>query len=121
MSVSGVSFYADFPVIETIGVREISHVRKAVEKISSHYERTGLLAQFCVRILLPRGGTLDQQARKLGLLIQGEFLLSLRRKNLRPDIREIKYIHNENSYGWLFLSPKILEDQLVNMQKRQET
>ena len=111
MASSGISYYADFPAIKTFEVREIGRIHKTVEEIASYYERTGL--QFCVRILLPRGGTLDLLAKKLGLIIQGELLFSLRKKNLRPDIREIRYVHNENNYGWLLLSPKLYEEHLV--------
>jgi hypothetical protein len=116
MAFSGVS-YSNFPVIKTFEVREINHIHKTVEEIASYYERNGPQAQFCVRILLPRGGTLDPLAKKLGLIIQGEFLFSLRKKNLRPEIREIRYVHNENSYGWLLLSPKIYEDHLVKTER----
>ena len=117
MASSGISFYANFPVIKTFEVREIGHIHKTVEEIALHYERTSLQAQFCVRILLPRGDTLDPLAKKLGLIIQGEFLFSLRKKSLRPNIREIRYVHDENNYGWLLLSPKLYEDYLVKAER----
>jgi hypothetical protein len=117
MASSGIPFYADFPAIKTFEVREIGHIYKTVEEIASHYERTGLQAQFCVRILLPRGGTLDSLAKRLGLIIQGELLSSLRKKNLRPNVREIRYVHNENNYGWLLLSPKLYEEHLVKTKR----
>ncbi len=118
MSSSIASFYAKFPVIQTFEAREISNIDDVVEKISSHYER--LRDQFCVRILLPRSDKLDPLARKLGLVVQQEFMLSLRRKSLRPNIREIRYIHDENNYGWLLLGAKIYEDKLVKTQEREE-
>jgi hypothetical protein len=70
--------------------------------------------------LLPRGKTTDLSSRKMGLIIQGELLLSLRRKNLRPDIREVRYIHSQNHYGWLLLNPKVYDDQLLEPKEQKE-
>ena len=114
MPYSDVSRYSNFPVLETFEVREIGNIRKMVEDIISIYQKTHINGEFCVRILLPRGTTSDLSSKKLGLIIQGELLLSLRRKNLRPDIREVRYIHGQNYYGWLLLDPKIYDDQLLD-------
>lgn len=120
MTSSDVSLYTNFPVLETFEVREIGHIRKMVEDITSHYQITRIQGEFCVRILLPRGATLDLLSRKLGLIIQAELLLSLRRKNLRPDIREVRYMHDQNHYGWLLLNPKVYDDHLLNTKEQRE-
>jgi hypothetical protein len=59
--------------------------------------------------LLPRGEKLTGKAKKLGVAFQGEFLLGLRRKNLAPKVRELRYLHDEEHYGWLLASPQVFE------------
>jgi hypothetical protein len=49
------------------------------------------------------------QAKKLGLTIQAEILLAMKRSNLKLSIREIRYLHDVDHYGWLFLSPELVE------------
>ena len=120
MTYSDVSRYSNFPVLETFEVREIGNIRKMVEDITSIYQKTHIRGEFCVRILLPRGKPSDLSSRKLGLIIQGELLLSLRRKNLRPDIREVRYVHGQNRYGWLLLNPKVYDDQLLDTKEQKE-
>jgi hypothetical protein len=120
MTYSDVSRYSNFPVLETFEVREIGNICKMVEDIISIYQKTNISGEFCVRILLPRGKTTDLSSRKMGLIIQGELLLSLRRKNLRPDIREVRYIHSQNHYGWLLLNPKVYDDQLLEPKEQKE-
>ena len=102
------SQYASFPVTETIELQEISDVREAVDKLIESYASQGDIS-FRYRILLPRGEKLAGKARKLGVALQGEFLLGLRRKKLAPKVRELRYLHDENHYGWLLASPQVFE------------
>jgi hypothetical protein len=36
-------------------------------------------------------------------------LLALRKKKLKPNIKEIRYVHDENHYGWLLTDSEILD------------
>lgn len=103
------SNYATFPVHETIDIRQISDIRNAVDRMIEGYVRKSTDANFSYRILLPRGEKLTGKAKRLGISFQGEFVLGLRKKNLVPRLREIRYLHDEAHYGWLLASPEVIE------------
>jgi hypothetical protein len=101
--------YAAFPVHETIDIREMADIRNAVDRLVKAYSEQTNEATFSYRILLPRGEKMTGRSRRLGLSLQGEFVLGLRKKNLVPRVREIRYLHDEAHYGWLLASPEVLE------------
>jgi hypothetical protein len=101
--------YATFPVHETIDIREMADIRNAVDRLVKAYAEQSNEAGFSYRILLPRGEKLTGRSRRLGLSLQGEFVLGLRKKNLVPRVREIRYLHDEAHYGWLLVSPGVLD------------
>ena len=100
--------YAAFPVHETINIREMADIRNAVDRLVEAYAQSDG-ASFSYRILLPRGEKLTGKTRRMGIAIQGEFVLGLRKKNLVPRVREIRYLHDEAHYGWLLASPEAVE------------
>lgn len=97
--------YVDFPVHETVDVKDISDVRIAVDRIVDAYVNLGQDGNFSYRILLPKGEKITK-AKKLGLTIQAEFLLGLRKKKLKPNVGEIRYIHDKDHYGWILANPE---------------
>jgi hypothetical protein len=101
--------YASFPVHETIELREVSDIRRAVDKMADAYARQSSTGEFSYRILLPRGEKLTAKAKKMGLAFQGEFVLAIRKKNLVPAVREVRYLHDESHYGWLLASPQVFD------------
>ena len=101
--------YASFPVHETIELREVSDIRRAVDKMAEAYVRQSSTGEFSYRILLPRGEKLTARAKKMGLAFQGEFVLAIRKKNLVPSVREVRYVHDDSHYGWLLASPQVFE------------
>lgn len=100
--------YTRFPVIETIDIRETSDIRHAVDKMVEAYVSKPS-EKFSYRILLPRDPKSTATAKKIGLAFQGEFVLGVRRRNVVPRIREVRYIHDESHYGWLLASPEVYE------------
>jgi hypothetical protein len=98
--------YVDFPVQETMHVKDISDIRITVDKIVEAYVLFGQDGNFSYRILLPKGEKLTSKAKKLGLRIQAEFLLALKKKKLKPNVREIRYIHDKDHYGWVLANPE---------------
>ncbi|MEP0825045.1 MAG: hypothetical protein HRF40_06140 [Nitrososphaera sp.] len=100
--------YTRFPVIETIDIRETSDIRHAVDKMVEAYVSKPS-DKFSYRILLPRDPKSTATAKKIGLAFQGEFVLGVRRRNVVPRIREVRYIHDESHYGWLLASPEVYE------------
>ena len=99
------SSYAEFPVLETIELKEISDIPEAVQKMTETYAVKGHACEFSYRLLLPRGEKLNTKAKRIGMTAQSEFLLSLRLKKLKPNLREIRYVHDVDHYGWLFVDP----------------
>lgn len=100
--------YTRFPVIETIDISEASDIRHAVDKMVDTYVSKPQ-DKFSYRILLPRDSKSTAKAKKIGLAFQGEFVLGLRRRNILPKVREVRYIHDESHYGWLLASPEVYE------------
>lgn len=70
------------------------------------YEPQG---RFSYRILLPREQKSTAKAKRIGLAFQGEFVLGLRKRNVVPNLREVRYVHDESHYGWLLANPDIYE------------
>jgi hypothetical protein len=101
--------YARFPVIETIDLREASDIRRAVDKMVEAYVAQESQEAFSYRILLPRDNKSTAKAKRLGLAFQGEFVLGLRKRNVVPDVREVRYVHDESHYGWLLANPEVFE------------
>jgi hypothetical protein len=101
--------YAKFPVIETIDLGGTSAIRQAVERMVKNYLTQEPLGKFSYRLLLPRDQKSTRKAKMIGLAFQGEFLLGLRKRNVVPNVREVRYIHDEHHYGWLLANPQVYE------------
>jgi hypothetical protein len=101
------SKYNGFPVIDTIDLRDAADIRVAVDKMADAYEK--MQQEFSFRILLPRGEKLTGKAKKLGMTFQGEFILAIRKRGLVPQIRDLRYVHDERHYGWLLAMPTIFD------------
>ncbi len=101
------SRYAIFPVKETIELSEISQIRRIADEMVETYAT--MPESFSYRILLPRGGKSTGRAKRLGVSLQGEFILGVRRKNIVPRVREVRYLHDKNHYGWLLADPAIFD------------
>jgi hypothetical protein len=103
--------YATFPVIETIDLSGTSSttIRQAVDMMVEAYVKKEPLGKFSYRILLPRDPKSTRKAKTIGLAFQGEFLLGLRKRNVVPNIREVRYIHDEHHYGWLLANPQVFK------------
>jgi hypothetical protein len=101
--------YARFPVIDTIDLSTTSIVREATDRMVDDYIAQQSLGKFSYRILLPRDPNSTKKAKSIGLAFQGEFLLALRKRKVVPNIREVRYIHDEHHYGWLLANPQVYE------------
>jgi hypothetical protein len=104
------SLYVRFPVNETIDLKETSNIRQAVDRMVEAYLAQEPLGKFSYRILLPRDQKSTIKAKRIGLAFQGEFVLGLRRRNSVPNVREVRYIHDEHHYGWLLANPQVYEE-----------
>ncbi len=101
--------YARFPVIETIELSSTSKIRDVADRMVEAYLAQQPLGTFSFRILLPRDPKSTKKAKTIGLAFQGEFLLGLRKRKIVPNVREVRYIHDEHHYGWLLANPEVYE------------
>ncbi len=102
--------YVRFPVIETIDLSGTSStIRQTVDRMVDVYLKQEPVGKFSYRILLPRDPKSTRKAKMIGLAFQGEFLLRLRKQNVVPNVREVRYIHDEHHYGWLLANPQVYE------------
>ena len=99
--------YARFPVIETIDLDKTSAITEAVNRMVEDYLKQEPLGKFSYRLLLPRDQKSTRKAKMIGLAFQGEFLLELRKRHVVPNVREVRYIHDEHHYGWLLANPEV--------------
>jgi hypothetical protein len=100
------------PVQCTYEISDLSQIHGAVENIIKVYVQNMDAKDFSYRILLPRNpdSTYSSIAKKIGLATQAELLLSFKKIHVKPRIREIRYLHDEKHYGWLFLSENLADE-----------
>jgi hypothetical protein len=101
--------YSGFPVHETIELGEVSDIRRAVDRMVEAYAHQNEMGEFSYRILLPRGEKSNTKAKRIGIAFQGEFVLALRKQNLVPNVREVRYVHDDKHYGWLLANPEVFK------------
>ena len=98
-------------VYSTMKVKEMSDVHNVAVDIVNAYIELNPKRKFSYRILLPRReDSSNSLARKLGVAVQGEILLTLKRHRLKPSIKEIRYLHDDAHYGWLLMNPDFMDD-----------
>lgn len=98
-------------VYSTTEVKEMSDVHKVAVDIVNAYVDLNPKRKFSYRILLPRkGDSSNSLARKLGLAMQGEILLTMKKHRLKPSIKEIRYLHDDAHYGWLLMDLDLMDD-----------
>ena len=104
------SLYTNFPVHQTIDIMDHSDIHKAVANMVQAYADLNEQGNFSYRLLLPKGEKLlTAKAKKIGLALQAELLLALKKNKLKVNLKEIRYIHDENHYGWLLFNPSVQE------------
>lgn len=101
--------YRSFPVIETADLVDYTCIEETVKKMVDTYMAKSESHEFSYRLLLPRGDKSTTKAKKMGLQVQAHFLLSLRARNAKPNLKEIRYLHDANHYGWLLVDPIIFD------------
>ena len=104
--------YRSFPVIETVDLLDYSGIEGVVKKMVDSYMLKSGSHEFSYRLLLPRGDKSTTKARRMGLQVQAHFLLSLRARNAKPNLKDIRYLHDINHYGWLLVDP-IMFDKCI--------
>jgi hypothetical protein len=98
-------FYRTLQVSKTFKVSSGLDVISIVAQLVYFVEKNSSMDGFSVRILLPRGDEDDSLARKWGASLRSGLLLALKRREIRPNLREVRYVHDEYHYGWILIEP----------------
>lgn len=96
-------FYRTLQVSKTFKVSNILDVTSIVTQLVDFIEKNSSMDGFSVRILLPRGDENDSLARKWGASLRTGLLLALKRREIRPNLREVRYVHDQYHYGWILI------------------
>lgn len=104
--------YANFLVQETINIKTISDVDYAVNKLVKFYLLYHEENNFSCRILLPKGEERSSRitAKSFGLNLQNAFLRAIKKKKLKPNIKQVRYVHDGSHYGWILASPTLIDE-----------
>lgn len=103
----------NFPVQLTCKISNISEIKPMIDEFIDHYKKFQS-GEFSWRILLPRHSQSDHDIKRLGAAIYGELMLSLKKNKLIANLRDLRYIHDDDNYGWLLLNPKMAEKLEIN-------
>jgi hypothetical protein len=98
------SFKTDF----TVKVNSFEEIPKISKKLLDHYAKCYSNHNFTYRILLPRvadSQEVNNDSKKMGMYIQNELLSGIRSSKLKPNIKEFRYVHDNDSYGWILFDP----------------
>ena len=83
-----------------------------VENMVKVYSKSYSDNNFSFRILLPRSKDsqmMNNKTKKLGFQIQNDFLIGIKKLKLKTHIREFRYIHDDDHFGWLLIDPSIYD------------
>ena len=99
---SSPSFWRDLPVHKTLFLEKIEQVRSVCDDMIRDYIKLEPTNDFTYRILLPRlKNNNNKLAKKIGLSLQLEFTSQLRKRKLKINMKEIRYIHDKTHFGWI--------------------
>jgi len=98
----------NFPVKRTCKISDVSQIRPMIDEFIVHYKESQS-GEFGWRILLPRHLKSTYDAKRLGAAIHTELMLALKKNKLIPNLKDLRYIHDDYNYGWLLLNTKMAE------------
>jgi hypothetical protein len=86
----------------------VSQIKPMIDQFIVHYKNSQS-REFAWRILLPRNLESTYDAKRLGAAIHTDLMLALKRNKLIPNLKDLRYIHDDYNYGWLLLNQKMAE------------
>jgi hypothetical protein len=106
-------FYRTLKVSKTFQVRSAEDITNVVTKLADFIEKNVSLHDLNVRILLPREAGSGSRAQKWGLSLRSGLILALKRKGVKPNLKEVRYVHDEYHYGWILIEPSLFDNLCV--------
>ena len=101
---SSSTFWRDFPVHKTLLLEKLEQVKSVCNSMILDYISLVQTNDFSYRILLPRNEENNKLAKTIGLSLQLEFTSQLRQRKIKTRMREIRYIHDTNHFGWIIIN-----------------
>jgi hypothetical protein len=106
-------FYRTLKVSKTFQIRSTEDITNIVTQLADFIEKNVSLHDLSVRILLPREAGSGSRAQKWGLSLRSGLILALKRKGVRPNLKEVRYVHDEYHYGWILIEPRLFDNLCV--------
>jgi hypothetical protein len=103
------NFYRTLKVFKTFEVGSADDITNIVTQLADHIEKDSRVS---ARILLPREGGNGLRARKWGVSLRSALILALKKKRVRLNLREVRYVHDKYHYGWILIEPSLLGSHL---------
>ena len=103
-------FYRTLKVSKTYQVISAHDISTIVTQLADYIEKNSSMDDLSVRILLPREAGSGSRAQKWGLSLRSGLILALKRKRIRPTLREVRYVHDDGHYGWLLIDPHLFDN-----------
>ena len=103
-------FYRTLNVARTFRVSSSQDITGIVTQLADFIEKKNTMDELSFRILLPREVEGSRRAQKWGVYLRSELILALKRKKISPNLREVRYIHDEYNFGWILIEPTLLDN-----------
>jgi hypothetical protein len=107
------NYYRTLKVSKTFQVISVHDISTIVTQLANYIEKNSSMDDLSVRILLPREAGSGSHAQKWGLSLRSGLILALKRKKIRPSLREVRYVHDDSHYGWILIDPRLFDNLRV--------
>ena len=112
---SNPTIWKNLPVYNTLLIETLENVKSTCDIIMQDFLKLEKSNNFSYRILLPRNNENNKLAKQIGLSIQLELLSQLRKRKIKIYMKEIKYVHDQEHFGWLLINSDLY--QKMNLPK----
>jgi len=102
--------YRTLKVSKTFQVVSSNDIANTVIQLADFIEKNVSMDDLSIRILLPREAGSGLRTQKWGLSLRTSLLLALKRKGIRPNLREVRYVHDDYHYGWILIDPRLFDN-----------
>jgi hypothetical protein len=102
--------YRTLKVSKTFQVVSSHDIANTVIQLVDLIEKNVSMDNLSIRILLPREANSGLRTQKWGLSLRTGLLLALKRKGIRPKLREVRYVHDDYHYGWILIDPRLFDN-----------
>jgi hypothetical protein len=106
---SNSTFWKNLTVYNTLILTDLRNVKSTCDIILNDFLKLEKSNNFSYRILLPRNDENNKLAKQIGFSLQLELFSQLRKQKIKTYLKEIKYVHDQNHFGWLLISSHLYQ------------